>query len=154
MCWVGSNANAHLPERGRPGGHSALECAQPDKKANSWHLVRPGQYQISLSHEPSRQSPMWSSLSRTGWHWRPQSGRQEKPRTGWHRCSQSATQEKPAKSPGSVLLPRAVFLRICWLSSSESQRKSSPHHPSLSKSTLRSRSAHTCPQAKSFKGKS
>lgn len=52
MCRVGSNANARLPKRDKPGGHSALECAQPDKKANSWHLVRPGKYQISLlSHQ-------------------------------------------------------------------------------------------------------
>lgn len=153
VCQVGSNANARLPERGRPGGHLALECAQPDKKANSWQPCEIRQVSNFIT-EPSRQSPMWSSLLRTGWHWRPQSGMQEKPRTDWHCCSQSAAQEKPAKCPGSFLLPQQYSWRLlCWLSFSTPQSNRQSHIP-VSKPTLRSRLAHTCSQGKSFQGKS
>lgn len=42
------------PKRGRPDGHLALECAQPDKKANSWYLVRPGQIPGFIAELPGQ----------------------------------------------------------------------------------------------------
>lgn len=70
------------PDRGDPGGHLAVECAQPDKKANAWHLVCPGCVSGFTAGLWQGKSHLWSPAARTGRHCCPQPSRHDNPRSG------------------------------------------------------------------------
>lgn len=67
------------PDRGNPGDHLAMECAQPDKKSNTWHLVWPRHVSGFIAGLWQGRSCMWSLPARTGWRWCPQPAKHDKP---------------------------------------------------------------------------
>lgn len=67
-CKCVHNSKWISPNRDTPGGHLAVECAQPDKKANAWHLMHPGRESGFAAGLWQGKSHPWSPPARTGWH--------------------------------------------------------------------------------------
>lgn len=113
------------PDRGGPGGHLAVACAQPDKKANDGHLACPrceSGFAAGLWRGKSR---MWSLPARTG----------------WHRCPQPASHDMPGGvSPEGLLAPQRFPVRHIPTAEKAANQASASLNP-----TLPSRSAQACP---------
>lgn len=65
-CKCGHSSWWMCPGTGDPDGHSAMECAQPDKKANAGHLMKPRFVSSFSAGWWQGRSSTWSSPARTG----------------------------------------------------------------------------------------